>query len=256
MNSVRLVQFTDTHLLADPLAQMRGAAVQPRLRACVAHARRRFFPTDAIALTGDLVHDEAAGYDVLTEIFSEVRVPIMPIAGNHDLPQEMRRRLNRPPFTFAPLQRIGPWSIVLLESWFAGSTDGEGELGHQQLLDLERLLQECRNTHTLVLLHHPPILMDAPGLDDLRLMDGPQLLAMIARHPHVRGVAWGHAHQALDRLLPGDVRLMCTPATCMQFKPYSPNFEVDDRPPGYRVMDLRADGSIATEVVWLEGYRD
>jgi hypothetical protein len=28
----------------------------------------------------------------------------------------------------------------------------------------------------------------------------------------------------------------------------------DDRPPGYRVLDLQDDGGIATEVVWLEGY--
>jgi hypothetical protein len=29
---------------------------------------------------------------------------------------------------------------------------------------------------------------------------------------------------------------------------------VDDRPPGYRVIDLLDDGGIATEVVWLERY--
>jgi hypothetical protein len=42
----------------------------------------------------------------------------------------------------------------------------------------------------------------------------------------------------------------------MQFRPRQPSFQVDDRPPGYRVIDLGADGSIASEVVWLEGYRD
>ena len=26
-------------------------------------------------------------------------------------------------------------------------------------------------------------------------------------------------------------------------------------PPGYRVLDLHDDGGIATEVAWLEGYR-
>jgi Icc protein len=79
--------------------------------------------------------------------------------------------------------------------------------------------------------------------------------ATVARHPRVRGVCWGHAHQALDLYRASDVRFMCTPATCMQFKPRN-DFAVDDRPPGYRVIDLFADGSIASEVVWLEGYRD
>jgi hypothetical protein len=41
----------------------------------------------------------------------------------------------------------------------------------------------------------------------------------------------------------------------MQFKPRN-DFAADDRPPGYRVIDLGADGAIVSEVVWLEGYRD
>jgi hypothetical protein len=89
--------------------------------------------------------------------------------------------------------------------------------------------------------------------DALGLLDGPEFMTAIARHDNVRGVAWGHAHQALD-LYRGAVRLMCTPATCMQFKPRVDGFIVDDRPPGYRVIDLHDDGGIASEVVWLEGY--
>jgi Icc protein len=83
--------------------------------------------------------------------------------------------------------------------------------------------------------------------------DAEPLLAILDRHPQVRGVAWGHAHQSLDRFR-GATRLMCTPSTCMQFRPRDPGFIVDDRPPGYRVLDLHDDGGIATEVVWLEGY--
>jgi len=95
--------------------------------------------------------------------------------------------------------------------------------------------------------------MEAPGLDALGLLDAAAFLAILDRHPQVRGVAWGHAHQSLD-LYRGAVRLMCTPSTCMQFRPRDPGFVVDDRPPGYRVIDLLDDGGIATEVVWLEGY--
>ena len=47
--SVRLVQFTDTHLLDDPDGILRGARTLPRLQACIAHAQRHFFPADAVA---------------------------------------------------------------------------------------------------------------------------------------------------------------------------------------------------------------
>jgi len=50
----------------------------------------------------------------------------------------------------------------------------------------------------------------------------------------------------------GARRFMCAPSTCVQFRPRAPRIEVDERPPGYRVIDLHADGSLASEVVWLE----
>ena len=142
----------------------------------------------------------------------------------------------------------------MLSTWYALSDDGEGRLGNGQLRELEQALATNADRHVLVCLHHPPVLMDAPGLDALGLLDAQDFMAVIDRHPAVRGIAWGHAHQSLD-LYRGALRMMCTPATCMQFAPRQPGFVVDDRPPGYRIIDLHADGGIASEVVWLEGYR-
>lgn len=255
MNSVRLVQFTDTHLLADPQGTLRGAATLPRLQACLAHAQRHFFPADVIAITGDLVQDEPAAYGTLELLFDGGTTPVLLIAGNHDVPDEMRRRITRPPFQIGGTHRAGAWTLVLLESWYAEAGDGEGMLGAVKMHELDATLDRHRAGPVFVLLHHPPIRMESAGLDSLRLLDGEDLLRLIARHPQVRGLAWGHAHQSLDVFHPGNLRLMCTPATCMQFKPRN-GFITDDRPPGYRVIDLQADGGIATEVVWLENYRD
>ena len=44
---------------------------------------------------------------------------------------------------------------------------------------------------------------------------------------------------------------MSTPSTCLQFLPNSDSFAVDSRPPGYRWVDLMANGRIDTEVVWV-----
>ena len=254
--STRLVQFTNTHLMRDPSGSIRGARTLPRLQACLAHARRHHFPVDAILLTGDIVHDEPEAYGTIDLLFGDVGEPVLVIPGNHDLPDEMRRWLNHAPFQVGGQWRThNGWQLLLLESWFAESTDGEGRLGHSQLQAFERTLADDTDPHALVVLHHPPVRMDSPSLDELGLLDGPQLSAAVERHSRVRGVCWGHAHQALDLFRAGDVRFMCTPATSMQFRPRH-DFAVDDRPPGYRVIDLFADGSIASEVVWLEGYRD
>lgn len=250
---MRLLQFTDTHLLDDPLGKVRGVATLASLRACLAHARRRHLPADAIGVTGDLVQDEPAAYGALELALDDLDAPVLLIPGNHDVPDELRRWLDHPPFQVAGSFVAGRWAIVLLETWFAGSDDGEGQLGPDALRDLDERLAGFADRHVLVCLHHPPVLMEAAGMDRLGLLDGPECMAVLQRHACVRGVAWGHAHQSLD-LYRGGVRYMCTPSTCMQFKPRVAGFVVDERPPGYRVIDLHDDGRIATEVVWLEGY--
>jgi len=55
-------------------------------------------------------------------------------------------------------------------------------------------------------------------------------------------------------MMRGDVRILGTPSTCIQFKPGQDAFCLDDTSPGYRWMELLADGSIRTEVVRIEGF--
>ncbi len=250
---IRLLQFTDTHLMSDPVATLRGVPTQQSLAACLAHARRHG-PADLVAVTGDLVQDDPGGYAPLELLLDGLGAPVLLGPGNHDDPAELRRRLAHPPFQVGGAWQGDGWLVVMLETWFADSADGEGRLGPEALARLDDMLRAHADHHALVLLHHPPLPMDAPSLDELGLTDAPDLLEVLGRHGQVRGVGWGHAHQALD-VYRGATRWMCTPSTCFQFRPRDPGFERDDRPPGYRVLDLHEDGSIASEVVWLEGWR-
>jgi Icc protein len=254
MPTLRLLQFTDTHLFGDPQGVLRGTQTLASLRACLEHARRRHLPADLVAVTGDLVQDDPVAYGALELMFADLGVPVLLTPGNHDSTAEMRQRLPQPPFQVCGTRVAGRWAILLLDTTFEVSGRGEGQLGPAALRELDQELARHAASHVLVCLHHPPVPMETAGLDALRLRDGPAFLDVLDRHSNVRGVAWGHAHQSLD-LFRGPMRLMCTPATCMQFRPRDPGFVVDDRPPGYRVIDLHDDGGIASEVVWIEGYQ-
>jgi Icc protein len=106
----------------------------------------------------------------------------------------------------------------------------------------------------MVCLHHHPVPMDSRWLDSVGLTNAAQFLNTIDRHQNVRAIVWGHVHQTHDSLRKG-VRLLATPSTCAQFLPRAQDFTVDQRPPGYRTLELRADGSLLTEVVWVEQHR-
>jgi len=250
---IRLLQFTDTHLMADPHGEVRGVRTLASFEACLRHARRRHLPAELVTVTGDLVQDDPRAYGALELLLDGLGAPVLLIPGNHDVPDELRRRLSHAPFQVGGTCGTGAWTLALLDTWFADSADGEGRLGPEALRSLEATLAQNRDRHVLVLLHHPPIPMEAAGLDALGLLDAAELRAVLDRHPQVRAVVWGHAHQALD-VYRGAARYLCTPSTCMQFTPRHPGFVTDDRPPGYRVLDLHDDGGISTEVVWLEDY--
>lgn len=251
MQSVRLIQFSDLHLFGEASGRLRGVATLPALQAAVADASRRSHRADGILLTGDLVQDDPDGYRWVRQEFGTSRVPVLCLAGNHDLPDHMRASLRGAPFKLGGHTEFGRWLVVMLDSWV--QNDAGGRVGAEQLSYLRDVLRTHRNHHVLVSLHHHPIAMHSAWLDQVGLYDADEFMTIVRQHSNVRGVLWGHVHQSLDSFIHG-VRFMATPATCAQFVPGSADFAIDDRPPGYRVLELMPDGSIATEVCWLERY--
>ena len=53
--------------------------------------------------------------------------------------------------------------------------------------------------HALVCLHHQPVPHGSRWLDELMLDNADELFAVLARHPRVRGLLWGHIAPAVRR---------------------------------------------------------
>ncbi len=246
---MRLLQFTDTHLLGTPGVAVRGVATDVTLLRCLAHARRRHPSPHALLLTGDLVQDDRNGYARVREQFAGAGVPVHCLPGNHDLPADLRTALAGPPFVHELANRYEDWLIVMLDSTVAGAN--HGHLSADEIARLDAALRQNADAHALVCLHHHPVPHGSPWLDELMLDNAAELFAVLARHPRVRGLLWGHVHQPLDDLR-GGMRLMGTPSTCMQFEQDAEEFNVDSRPPAYRWIDLAPGGRLETGIEWVE----
>ena len=249
MSAVRLTHFTDPHLYGGEQESLRGVATLPALTAALAHARAREWPPDALLVTGDLVQDDPSGYPHFRRLFGALGLPVLCLPGNHDEPQAMYRELATEPFVLGGFVDLGRWRIVLLDSCLPGSASGA--LSAPELARLEQALATAGTRHCMVCLHHHPVPMSSRWLDRVGLTNAAEFLHTIDAHRNVRAIVWGHVHQAYDALRKG-VRLLATPSTCAQFLPNSDDFAVDPRPPAYRTIELRPDGSLLTEVVWLE----
>ena len=249
MSIVRLIQFTDLHLFGQDDGCLRGVPTLPALSTALAHARLGAWPPDALLVTGDIVQDDPAGYAHFRRLFGSLGLPVLCLPGNHDDPVRMREVLTDPPFVAGGHLELGRWRVILLDSVVPGKAGGA--LSQTSLAALDAALAQAGERPALVCLHHHPVPMHSRWLDQVGLVNAPAFFAVIDRHPNVRGILWGHVHQSFDVLRKG-VRLLGTPSTCAQFKPHAENFELDPRPAAYRTLELRADGSIVTEVVWME----
>ncbi len=183
--------------------------------------------------------------------FADAGAPVHCLPGNHDDPPDVvRRTLDGPPFVhdFAtPL-----WQLDVRDA---------GQHGRRRARRSPRRRASSRGwtppsppsrtPMSLVCLHHHPVPHGSAWLDALMLDNASEFFAVLARHPGVRGLAWGHTHQPFEGMR-GGIRLMGTPSTCMQFAQNADDFEVDDRPPAYRWIELGDDGSIETDVEWVD----
>jgi serine/threonine-protein phosphatase CPPED1 len=141
---------------------------------------------------GDLVERgglEAFG-DFLTQVRSNLRLPLLTAIGNHDLEKDHGSRLYREIF--------GPdyYTFRLQDHYFIVVNDVEAQgLGEQQWRWLEAELQESRAYKTrLVFLHTP--LFDPRGGDQHHCLpesEAGRLLALFRRH-RVTHIFAGHIH--------------------------------------------------------------
>jgi Icc protein len=250
-----LLHVTDTHLHAAPDSRMRGVRTYETFRAVLERAKRSpHWPPSGILVTGDVVQDESrAGYERFRDCLEPFGLPVYCIPGNHDDPNLMDELLAKSPFQFGGEVRFDGWSLILLNTFLTG--EDAGGLGEQRLRGLDAALEAHRSQHVLIAMHHHPIPMGSTWLDGVALRDAEAFLRVIDAHRHVRAVVFGHVHQSSDRER-RDVRFLSTPSTCSQFLPGSEFFALDHRPPGMRWLELRPDGSIETEVAWLDPPQD
>jgi len=249
--AIKLLQISDTHLHSSRDSRMRGVNTYETFRAVLDHALSYAdWPPDAILVSGDLVQDESrAGYELFRAEMEPLGVPILCLPGNHDDPKLMDEILSGGPFQFCGSARLGRWSLILLNTFLTG--EDAGGLGQRRLEALAASLHEHSTQHTLVCMHHQPLKMGSSWLDGVGLRDAEQFLSIIEANANVRGILWGHVHQASDRTR-GDVRFLSAPSTCSQFLPGSDFFAIDSRPPGMRWLRLHEDGTIDTQIVWVE----
>lgn len=279
---IRVLQITDPHLFQERGQRLLNVDTDASLRGVLDHITRHESSIDAILATGDLSQD---GSSDAYQRFLDLTLPLCKLLrglpGNHDFNEAFYTVMGN---HAQAVTDIGCWRIVMLDSSIPRSA--AGHLAADQLNVLRQAIDTADERHILVAVHHNPVPIGSRWLDSMMIDNGHELLALLQQSPSVQGLIWGHVHQEFDSLYnfgtlppdaadarhkkaePGDqdhhdsaangsgrrhLRLLATPATCVQFTPQSVEFSLDTVDPGYRWIELHDDGRIDTAVVRVPG---
>lgn len=249
---LRILQFTDTHIFADPAQCLADMNTVASFNASVAAALALRNPVDLVLVTGDLAAEgEADAYRWLADQLEEFSAPIHCIPGNHDVPEIMNPIVEARDWGTKTSMVAGAWHFVFLNSAVPG--EQYGLLGSDEIERLEIALASESQRPTMLVLHHNPLPLGTRWLDTMTLRDAEPFWDVIARHDQVRAVMFGHVHQNFDTYH-NDVRLLAAPSTCVQFAPRATQFALDPVAPGFRWLNCYSDGTIDTDVVRVSPF--
>ncbi|MEB3158909.1 MAG: metallophosphoesterase [Synechococcus sp.] len=252
VQSLRVVQLSDPHLVGDPNGQVRGRPALRHWNTALQHAALQH--PDLLLITGDCCQDESwNGYALLRESLNQLLpgIPVAVMPGNHDHPGRLRTALGGVATSAPAVIQLSEWALVVLSSHWCGKT--AGRIGIHQQRWLEDVLQDQAQDHRPVLLalHHPPIKVGDAHWDGIGLDDSEALIAVMQASPQVKGVVFGHLHQHWQGSLPQrpDVSLWGCPSTLCSFPALQLGPLNRNGHPGGHLIELFADGEVKTTVV-------
>ncbi|PJG85183.1 3',5'-cyclic-AMP phosphodiesterase [Conservatibacter flavescens] len=246
---VRFLQITDPHLFKEENSDLLGINTLESFKQVLTEILQQDFPYEFVLATGDIVQDSSdEAYQRFVQLVQCLEKTVFWIPGNHDFQPKMFDYLTGQYGNINPNKHIlagEHWQILMLDSQVFGVP--HGQLSQYQLDWLVAKLKEYPNRYSLVVLHHHILPTHSSWLDQHNLRNLHDLMEALSPFEKVKGILHGHIHQQVDDYWHG-YKVMSTPSTCIQFKPDCHQFTLDNLQPGWREIELHADGNIYTQV--------
>jgi 3',5'-cyclic AMP phosphodiesterase CpdA len=208
---LRIAHVSDIHIGATPQSVERTERV-------IRYLSRLPVPVDAVILTGDVAdHGTVEEYEIARDLLSPLE-PLVVCPGNHDSRTEFRKVLlgEQGDGPVNQVLRLPEVTIALCDSSIPGRPDGL--LDEETLAWLDDVLATSQ-VPVLVGMHHPPIALGVPYVDEIRLGEPHRLEEVLRRRPRAVAVLAGHAHTAASgtfaglplRVAPGVISTLLLP---------------------------------------------
>ncbi len=257
MNPFRIVQISDLHILPERGQTLAGVDTSLSLVKVLDDIKKLSPPVELIIASGDLSDDGSEqSYQRLRDVLNTLPCPIFVLAGNHDETQTMQEHLLDGKIFFDRQKSLGDWQLLFVKSKLEGAS--YGFIDDDEMCWLEARLSETSQP-VLLVMHHTPLRLCASPTCQMKNAD--QLLRLIRQFKQVKGLIAGHTHNHAEEVR-GELRIMTTPSTMVQVthnkvealkvgEDFWTHHQADTSRYGYRLLDLQADGVLASEIRYV-----
>jgi len=255
-DTVIFAHISDTHLGPTPDYVRYGSATLPCAERLVELLNAAPYPLDFVVHTGDVVTEpDERSFDLAAATFARLRHSLYHVPGNHDdavlirkcLPMAPRADLSGDPRLLTYAFEVRGHRFLVVDACGPAEIDPQGLLSPAQVGILDRELVPDGPPLT-VFCHFPPLPMGIPWIDEtMTILNGMDLhRRLVATGARLRGVFFGHLHQALTFHRDG-VLYSCAPSAFAQL-----GGDATDRvarpdttpPPGFAVVQVSPERTV------------
>jgi 3',5'-cyclic-AMP phosphodiesterase len=242
MTSFRVLQISDTHVLADADGKLYRRDVNGNLQATITAAQPSA-PFDLIILTGDISEDgSSTSYERVKAMFDTLEHhKLLAIAGNHDDPVALSAVFDTSPHD------MGNWRVLPVNSHWDSHVEGKLEQHQVASLTKEVAALTAGEQFALIAVHHPPHFLCQVSHCAL---SEPEQLMTIAANDTVRLVISGHVHDDYAHRV-GSTLFSTCPSTCIGFDHDPAGHKASALPPGAVIYELHGDGSVSRRSIYV-----
>lgn len=221
-----IAQLTDVHIGFDPEA-LPEELNRIRFRAVLDRLQKAPHALDALVISGDLTdHGDRDSFAQVAQILHGLPWPILPLIGNHDDRDELRRAFPETPFGedgfLHYAVELGGLRIICLDTFEQGRHGGAFCAKRRDWL--REQLDQGGDAPCMIFMHHPPIVsgidwMD-PSPDESWIAN---FAAAVEGHEHaIQAIHCGHLHRRVSarfRNIPLGITPSVAPLVALDLRP-------------------------------------
>ena len=217
------LHLSDFHLVEDETASSRAFNAKYILKNTVDKIlgkKEDFGNLDGVIITGDISDDgSTASYSDAYDILKELNLPLLAIPGNHDLRQPMMSYFAKDidiqsSEFFDWIYETSDTVVIGLDTLVEGQK--YGMLRSKSLNLLFKNLSQPNEKNIILAIHHPPINIGIPFMDEIGLKNSSELAECLDAADQPIRILCGHVHGIYQGTL-GIHSVVTAPSTCTRF---------------------------------------